>query len=155
MLLLLLVTGVGLAIADLFGSPPLVSTPPPWESRSHDQSPTGLYGSTGHPFPTNVWWQNMVLDQGDLVNTVNPYIVKTMNDGLHVCLPDFFGSENFYAMAFVDNLIMSATENVGAHSVNSYDELSVTVGWNGMEAPIVRGMPYATVKYNGKTPSIR
>ena len=97
----------------------------------------------------------MVLDQGDLVNTVNPYIVKTMNDGLHVCLPDFFGSESFYAMAFVDNLIMSATENVGTHSVNSYDELSVTVGWNGMEAPIVRGMPYATMKYRGKTPSLR
>merc|ERR1712012_544061 len=75
--------------------------------------------------------------------------------GPHVCLPDFFGSESFYAMAFVDNLIMSATENVGAHSINSYDELSVTVGWNGMEAPIVRGMPYATMKYSGKTPSLR
>ena len=80
MLLLLVMTGLGLVSADLFGSPPLVSTPPPWESRSHDQSPTGLYGSTGHPFPTNVWWQNMVLDQGDLVNTVNPYIVKTMKN---------------------------------------------------------------------------
>merc|ERR1719150_3663493 len=68
---------------------------------------------------------------------------------------DFFGAENFYAMAMVDNLIMSAMENVGTNTVNSYDELSVTVGWNGMEAPIVRGMPYATVKYNGNTPSLR
>jgi len=152
---LLLVTGLGLVSADLFGSPPLVSTPPPWESRGHDQSPSGFFGSTGHPFPTNVWWQNMVLEQGDLINAVNPYIVKTMNDGLHVCLPDFFGAENFYGMAFVDNLIMSAAEDVGAHSVKSYDELSVTVGWNGLEAPIVRGMPYATVKYSGKTPSLR
>merc|ERR1711971_490190 len=91
---LLLFTGIGLASADLFGSPPLVSTPPPWESRSHDQSPSGLYGSTGHPFTTNVWWQNMVLNEGDLINAVNPYIVKTMNDGLHVCLPDFFLAQN-------------------------------------------------------------
>ena len=153
---LLLVAGVGLTSADLFGSPPLVSTPPPWESRSHDQSPSGLYGSTGHPFPTNIWWQNMVLDKGDLVNAVNPYIVKTLNDGLHVCLPYFLGANNFfYAMSFVDNLIMSAAEDVGAHSVNSYDELSVTIVWNGLEAPVVRGMPYATMKYNEKTPSLR
>ena len=145
-----------LAATDLFGSPPLVSTRPPWQFRSHDQSPTGLYGSTGHPFPTNVWWQNMVLDKGDLINVVNPYIVKTMNDGLHVCLPYFLGANNsFYAMAFVDNLIMSAAEDVGGHTVNSYDELSVTVGWNGLEAPIVRGMPYATMKYKEKTPRLR
>ena len=29
----------------------------------------------------------MVNDQGDLINVVNPYIVKTLADGLHVCLP--------------------------------------------------------------------
>ena len=98
----------------------------------------------------------MVLDKGDLINVVNPYIVKTMNDGLHVCLPYFLGANSFsYAMAFVDNLIMSASEDVGGHSVNSYDELSVTVGWNGLEAPIVRGMPYATMKYREKTPRLR
>ena len=98
----------------------------------------------------------MVLDKGDFVNAVNPYIVKTLNDGLHVCLPYFLGANNFfYAMAFVDNLILSASEDVGTHSVTSYDELSVTVGWNGLEAPIVRGMPYATMKYNERTPSLR
>ena len=98
----------------------------------------------------------MVMGKGDLPNAVNPYVVKTMNDGLHVCLPDFLGGNNsFYAMAFVDNLIMSAAEEIGGHSIKSYDELSVTVGWNGLEAPVVRGMPYATMKYDGKTPSLR
>ena len=97
----------------------------------------------------------MVLDQGDLINTVNPYIVKTMSDGLHVCLPDMFGTDRFWAMAFVDNLIMSASEGLGGHAVTSYDELSVTVAWSGLEAAIVRGMPYATMKYTAATPSLR
>jgi endo-1,3(4)-beta-glucanase len=141
---------------DLFGEPQLVSTPPPWERRAHDQIPSQLFGSTGFPFPTNVWWQNMVLDQGDLVNVVDPYIVKTTNQGLHVCLPDFFGSDTFYGMAFVDNLVMSSTGDLGSHSVSAYDELSVTVAWSGgMTAPMVRGMPYATAQYTGQVISLR
>ena len=155
MLLLFLLPLLGLAAGDLFGGPTLASGPPPWEAKDHHQAPTSLWGTTGFPFPTNVWWQNMVLEQGELVNAVDPYLVKTMNDGLHVCLPDFFGSDKFYAMGFADNLIMSAKEGLGSHAVTAYDELSVTVGWSGMEAPIVRGMPYATVMYTGVTPSLR
>ena len=155
--LLLLLPLLPLASCDLFGSPPLASGPPPWEARDHQQTPTDLWGNTGFPFPTNVWWQNSVLDKGDGVAAVNPYIVKTMSDGLHVCLPEFWGGATAYGMGFADNLIMSAQEGPGTHTVTAYDELSVTVGWaeNGMVAPIVRGMPYATVKYTGLTPSLR
>ena len=39
------------------------------------------------PLPTNAWWENMVLGGGDWVSNVNPYIVKIMNDGIHVGLP--------------------------------------------------------------------
>ena len=72
--------------ADLFGGSRLTDSNPPWNGAGHPISPSGLYG-TGLPFPTNVWWQNMVLENGDLINAVNPYIVKTQADGLHVCLP--------------------------------------------------------------------
>lgn len=47
-----------------------------------------LWGSMSRPFPTNVWWENMVNDPGDLLSVVNPYVVKTLDDGLHVCLPE-------------------------------------------------------------------
>ena len=156
--LLVLLPLLPLASCDLFGSPPLASGPPPWESRDHGQVPTDLWGTTGFPFPTNVWWQNLVLDKGDGVAVVNPYIVKTKSDGLHVCLPEFWGGDfHAYGMDFFDNLIMSSQEDPGSHTVTAYDELSVTVGWsvNGMVAPIVRGMPYATVKYTELTPSLR
>ena len=144
-----------LVSADLFGGPPLATGPPTWQKMTHHQAPTSLYGATGFPFPTNVWWQNMVLNDGDLVNAVNPYLVKTMSDGLHVCLPDFFGGDTFYGMGFADNLIMTTTEGPGSHALVSYDELSVTVGWSAMEAPIVRGMPYVTMFYSQATPSLR
>ena len=50
----------------------------------------------------------MVLDKGDLINAANPYIVKTMADGLHVCLPtkviDF---SNHHIKNLIDSLMMS------------------------------------------------
>ena len=75
------------ALEDLFGGSKLSSSPPPWDPESHNIKPGALWGTNSRPFPTNVWWQNMVNNEGDGVNTVNPYIVKLGNDGLHVCLP--------------------------------------------------------------------
>ena len=75
------------ALEDLFGGSKLSSSPPPWDPESHNIKPGALWGTNSRPFPTNVWWQNMVNNEGDGVNTVNPYIIKLGNDGLHVCLP--------------------------------------------------------------------
>ena len=91
---------------------------PPWDSEGHPQRPGDLWGGNTRPFPTNVWWQNMVNDQGDLVNTVNPYIVKTMTDGLHVCLPAQVVQPNYVLAAYLDNLVMSAREDIGGHEVS-------------------------------------
>merc|ERR1711936_1019018 len=158
-MLLYLVVGLGqLVNGDLFGGSPLSNNNPPWNYADHPISPSNWY-ATSKPFPTNVWWQNMVLGDGDLINNVDPYIVKTLSDGLHVCLPTKFGDVNYVAVAFSDNVIMSASENIGNHQVTKYDELSATVTWmpggGKFEAPIVRGMPYATVFYENMTPSLR
>ena len=53
-----------------------------------------------------------------------------------------------------DNLVLGAAESLGQHRVSRYDELSVTVEWPGLTAPLVRGMPYATVFYEDKTPKL-
>ena len=51
---------------------------------------------------------------------------------------------------------MSAQEDLGGHEVTKYDDLSVTISWaNGFDAPIARGMPYATIVYNGLTPVMK
>ena len=72
---------------DLFGGSPLTSSDPPWQHESHHHRPGELFGDNVRPFPTNVWWENMVNDPGDELSNVNPYLVKTKDDGLHVCLP--------------------------------------------------------------------
>jgi len=97
----------------------------------------------------------MVNDPGDLLSVVNPYVVKTLDDGLHVCLPERVTEPNYVYLAYVDNLVMSAQEDLGDRTVTKYDDLSVTMTWqNGIQAPIVRGMPYATVFYNNLTPKL-
>ena len=143
-------------LEDLFGGSPLVESEPPWDSAGHHIQPGPLWGGNVRPFPTNVWWQNMVNDPGELVSAVNPYLVKTMVDGLHVCLPTREVQPTYIYEAFLDNVIMSATVQLGSHQVIHYDDLSVTMSWEkGLEAPIVRGMPYATGFYTGLTPVLK
>ena len=63
---------------------------------------------------------------------------------------------NYVLSGYLDNIILSASEGLGSHQVRDYDELSVTVEWSaGLEAPVVRGMPYATVLYENLTPAIK
>ena len=67
---------------------PLTDTAPPWDHADHPETntPSDKFANEYPPFPTNVWWQNMVND-GDLVNAALPYIVRTTTEGLHVGLP--------------------------------------------------------------------
>ena len=63
---------------------------------------------------------------------------------------------NYVLSGYLDNIVLSASEGLGSHHVRDYDELSVTVRWSaGLEAPVVRGMPYATVLYENLTPAIK
>ena len=63
-------------------------------------------------------------------------------------------------MVFEDNVIFSANEQIGSHSVTKYDELSTTVSWSvpvtdaKFEVPIVRGMGYATALYEKISPKV-
>ena len=50
-------------------------------------------------------------------------------DGLHVSLASLVVQPNYILAAAEDNLVLGATEQLGAHEVTGYDELSVTVTW--------------------------
>lgn len=56
------------------------------------------------------------------------------------------------------DLIFGATETITSRYLDRYDQLSATLRWNVdathyMEAPVVRGMPYVTMRYTALTPS--
>ena len=56
----------------------------------------------------------MVNDPGDLLSVVNPYVVKTLDDGLHVCLPERVIWSQIYHILFqiayqklIDNIFLT------------------------------------------------
>ena len=73
--------------ADLFGGSPLTETSPPWDHVNHPEPPTGFFGHQSLPYPTNVWWENLVMNTGEGMAAVLPYLVKTKDTGYHVNLP--------------------------------------------------------------------
>ena len=59
-------------------------------------------------------------------------------------------------MAYADNLIISAVEDLGLRTLDKYDDMSATMVWTGgLRTAIVRGMPYATVWYENLTPHLK
>lgn len=137
----------------------------------HPQQPSAAWGvEVKAPIPTNRWWINLVLADGDAVgeNVVSPlpYVIKALADGLHVSLPGKDATPTYVALTFEDTLAFGAQElthnSAASHSVRSHDELSVTVAWTvgssladgSMVTPLVRGMPYASAIYTKMTPQL-
>ncbi len=54
------------------------------------------------------------------------------------------------------DLSFTSSETITSRYLDRFDQLSATLRWNAggsyMEAPIVKGMPYVTMRYNGLTP---
>src|SRR5687767_5274889 len=60
---------------------------PHYQPATNSNPPTNLWGTIKAPYPTNVWWQNLVMQDGkDPVSTM-PYIVKAIPTGMTVCFP--------------------------------------------------------------------
>jgi len=67
---------------------------PPFETISHPKPPSvalwngGDFSSTSPPVPTNHWWANLVVDDGDQLIAPSPYLIKCLVNGLHVSMPN-------------------------------------------------------------------
>ena len=140
----------------LLGDSPLSTAVPPWPSQPNGVQPSGFWSPdlVGSPLPTNAWWLNFVTGSGHGVANALPYLVKCQSTGLEICQPVRFGNAQFVASAWAADWTLGAAEPLGDHEVAAFDPLSVTVSWAGgaFEAPIVRGMAYATAHYAGLTP---
>ncbi len=143
---------------SLLGGPPLDSSTSPWPQADHSLQPGALWGQFSSPLPTNRWWQNLTLGNGE--NTINslPYLLQVKQNGVHACRPQKTVGPTFIFTAFIDNMALGSVEPLGDRRVIDFDDLSVTVEWSepgrSMVAPIVRGMPYVTAEYAGYTPRI-
>ena len=138
---------------NILGGSPLAPDEPPFKQLEHKVKPDGRWGAAGpRPYPTNAWWTNLVLGSGkNLVNPM-PYQVKTLDDGVQISLSDKVVAEKYIFMAFVPNMIITAKEGMGSRFLSAWDPLSVTMAYDKVEFPFVRGSPYITAKFSGKTP---
>ncbi len=77
------------AQTQILGGEPLATSAPTFpDAGTHPAPPGSLWGSNAAPYPTNAWWNNFVLDQGDQAVVTLPYEVKARADGLSICLPE-------------------------------------------------------------------
>lgn len=150
--------GAGGAKAWVMGEP-FSAAQPAFAETMHPLAPTPLWGGLMKPYPTNAAWMDLVLGSG--VNPVNvlPYVVKTLDNGLLVSMPKKVVQPKSILSVFNHDISFETIEQLSSHEVTGYDALSVTMRWSGaaggsMTAPLVRGMPYATVVYDALAPRI-
>ena len=74
--------------ATLLGGDPLSVSEPAFEPVDHPQPPNGLWGSYQGPYFTNIWWGNLILEDGTGVIVSYPYELEAHDDGVHISLPE-------------------------------------------------------------------
>ena len=129
-------------------------------TRAHPLAPTALWGSNlKGARPTNAFWMNLVLDKGDQRISVLPYHVKALPAGLALAFPSIEATDTSVITPDAPQWMLGAVEAFSSHQVSAYDDLSVTVSWNAsqgtMKAPLVYGMPYASVLFDSLTPALQ
>ncbi|XP_068638300.1 glucan endo-1,3-beta-D-glucosidase-like [Aristolochia californica] len=108
------------------------------------------------PLPTNSFFQNFALNNGDQPVYVQPYLVKSSNGSLSVCFPLFLYTLSLISQTFSPDLIVSTITNSSGtslkHVITSYDDLSVTLRLPpDLTFYLVRGSPYLTVTVDNPT----
>ncbi|XP_042500265.1 probable endo-1,3(4)-beta-glucanase ARB_01444 [Macadamia integrifolia] len=107
------------------------------------------------PLPTNSFFQNFVLKNGDQPEYIHPYLIKSSSSALSLCYPSRFANSAFIYQTFNQDLIISATQNTNTHEnhiISSFSDLSVTLDVPNLRFYLVRGSPFVTCAVNSPTP---
>ncbi|GFZ18994.1 glycosyl hydrolase family 81 protein [Actinidia rufa] len=101
------------------------------------------------PLPTNSFFQNFVLKNGDQPEYIHPYIIKSSMSSLSLCYPSQFSNSAFIYQIFNRDLTISASNNTdpnSTHIVSSFSDLSLTLDFpsSNLKFFLVRGNPYLT-----------
>lgn len=146
--------------ANVLPDAPLSMLKPELQAITHQLKPHAVYGGKAGPLPTDAFWQNMVVGDGNFLTNAFPYHVFLQGGGVALSRPEMLtiGDKFVYESAPVA-VVFGSAQGFTTHAVTSWDPLSVTVKYSGgagsMSAPIVYGMAYATGLYEGgATPKI-
>lgn len=118
------------------------------------------------PYHTNVWWATIGIGAGDGPFTALPYTFASSTSGLTFCAPFLRNTlrEAFLSCEGRVTLTLGATGLASMHSVQSHDELSVTMAYHLCQAgntsctaedegnltfPLLHGDPYVSALFSG------
>ncbi|PON40608.1 Endo-1,3(4)-beta-glucanase [Parasponia andersonii] len=110
------------------------------------------------PLPTNSFFQNFVLKNGDQPEYIHPYLIKSASSSLSLSYPSRFSNSAFLYQIFVADLTIFATEKTNpdsqkSHVISSFNDLSVTldIPSSNLRFFLVRGSPFLTCSVAGGT----
>ncbi|KAJ9147407.1 hypothetical protein P3X46_029572 [Hevea brasiliensis] len=110
------------------------------------------------PLPTNSFFQNFALKNGDQPEYIHPYLIKSSDSSLSISYPSIFHNSAFTYQIFVPDLTISASNKTypgsqKSHIISSYSDLSVTldIPFSNFRFFLVRGSPFLTCSITGNT----
>lgn len=138
---------------------PIGREAPPAAAVDHAVTPDAFADELSSPFPTNASWKGLIVGAGDTGINGFPYLLQTTNAGLVVTPPGVIEEAKGWRPDLTPAWRLSSNEPLTDRQVTAYDALSVTVRWetgsgDSVEAPLVQGMPYISLRYAGATPRL-
>ncbi|XP_021760043.1 probable endo-1,3(4)-beta-glucanase ARB_01444 [Chenopodium quinoa] len=106
------------------------------------------------PLPTNSFFQNFVLKNGDQSEYIHPYLIRLSLSSLSLSYPSRFANNSFIYQVFNADFTVSAANNPDSntpHKISSFSDLSVTVDFpsSNLRFFLVRGSPFVTCSVSG------
>ncbi|XP_050135073.1 probable endo-1,3(4)-beta-glucanase ARB_01444 isoform X2 [Malus sylvestris] len=103
------------------------------------------------PLPTNSFFQNFVLGNGDQPEYIHPYTIRSANSSLSLAYPSFsYSSTVVSTTPFEADLTIASTSNSnGHHVVSDFNDLSVTLDFpsSNLRFYLVRGTSGSSTKF--------
>ncbi|OIV90169.1 hypothetical protein TanjilG_01623 [Lupinus angustifolius] len=106
------------------------------------------------PLPTNSFFQNFVLKNGDQPEYIHPYLIKSSNSSLTLSYPSRSSNSAVISQVFNADITISSKESsIGKHIISSYSDLSVTLDlpYSNLSFFLVRGSPFVTASVTQET----
>ncbi|XP_062009856.1 glucan endo-1,3-beta-D-glucosidase 1-like [Rosa rugosa] len=106
------------------------------------------------PLPTNSFFQNFVLNNGDQPEYFHPYHFRSSNSSLSLSYPTRLATSASISQNFTPELTISATQNnQERHVVSSFSDLGVTLDFpsSNLRFFLVKGSPYLTCNVSNPT----
>ena len=108
------------------------------------------------PLPTNSFFQNFTLKNGDQAEYFHPYIIKPYPSSLSISYPSLSHNSAFIFEAFNADITVSGSDGPDPHSrkthlISSFSDLGVTLEFpsSNLRFFLVRGSPFITCSVSG------